>query len=63
MASSRPTNQQARVKVGQRYLGWGKTWEVTKVWERERVAEIVNVADSTNRGRHPLTQFQEMKEA
>jgi hypothetical protein len=49
-----------QVEVGQRYVAWGKTWEVTKVWEKERVAAIVNVADPTNHGRHPLSQFKEM---
>lgn len=53
--------KQAKIEVGQRYVGWGKTWEVTKVWPQERVAEIVNVADPANKGRHPLTQFQEIE--
>ncbi len=53
----------AFVRKGQRYIGWGKTWEVTRVWEREGVAEIRNVDNHANTGRHPLTQFKHMEQA
>jgi hypothetical protein len=54
-------NTPAHVEVGQRYEGWGKTWEVTRVWDRERVAEIVNVERPGNKMRLPLTQFVELR--
>ena len=52
---------QPTVEVGQRYEGWGKTWEVTRVWKNERVAEIVNVTKPENTARLPLTQFHELR--
>jgi hypothetical protein len=55
--------RQAQVQVGQRYEGWGKTWEVTRVWKREGVAEIVNVGRPENTARLPLTQFVELRRA
>jgi hypothetical protein len=52
-----PTN----VEAGQVYEGWGKTWRVSRVWETERVAEIVNVDDDRNSARLPLKQFKELR--
>jgi hypothetical protein len=48
--------RQADVAVGQRYVGWGKTWRVARVWP-QGVVEIVNIDDPANRMRLPLKQF------
>jgi hypothetical protein len=50
----------AHVEVGQRYEGWGKTWEVTRIWPTG-VAEAVNVSDRSNTIRWPLVQFRNLK--
>lgn len=59
--SDTASTQQAKVEVGQRYHGWNRTWEVVRVWEKEGVAEIVDVIDSHRKGRLPLTQFAELR--
>jgi hypothetical protein len=49
------------VQVGQRYIGWDKTWVVTRVWPKEGVAAIENVDKPENTARLPLTQFKTLQ--
>ena len=51
------------VKVGQRYIGWGKTFEVTKVWRREGVVDAQCVAGGMGTIRWPLKQFRQLPPA
>jgi hypothetical protein len=53
--------KQATVQVGQRYIGWDKTWEVTAV-ENGRVSAF-NVDRPVNTITWPLTRFRELTPA
>lgn len=50
-----------RPQVGERYIGWGKTWRVVHVWKNAKVAEIVNEGDSRNTVRLSFEQFKSME--
>lgn len=47
------------ITVGERYTGFGRTWEVIRVWKRERVVEVQDVTDNARILRWPMSQFKE----
>ncbi len=48
------------VRIGERYVGWGKTWRVVRVWP-QGVVDAVNVADPSNMIRWPIDKFQTLE--
>ena len=51
----------ARVKLGDLFTGWGKTWRVIRI--KNGTAKAENVNDPFNTITLPLTQYREMRRA
>lgn len=54
-------NRQAKIEVGQRYEGFGRMWEVTRVYRGERVVDVMDVTDSHRRLRWPMHLFRNFR--